>query len=161
MEKETLSDVIKRVQALEDELRTYKDIEQIKQLTERYQNAHNDKKPEEQLACLTEDAVLDIGDEPFQGKAEIAKVFNAHGGKGGAPPSPIRMSFFLVHPIIRVDGDKAKGSWQLYTLHCLAQTHQALFWIQSENDFEYTREEGEWKISGMKLTQRLGPAHPR
>jgi len=62
----------------------------------------------------------------------------------------------LVHPVIDLDGDKAKGSGALHDV-LLPRTGQSLFWVQGFYDMDYVREKGKWKISVMGGL-RNGPA---
>ena len=67
-----------------------------------------------------------------------------------------RKGDFFVHPIIRVDGDKATGKWLIYLMYCYPRTGQSLFWVQLFYNNEYVREKGEWKISLMTAWERMG-----
>ncbi len=77
-------------------------------------------------------------------REELAKT---HAGKEGD---------IVIHPIISVDGDQATGSWLLYMMYFYPRTGQSLFWVQGFYDMEYVREDGRWKISVMRWTERLG-----
>jgi hypothetical protein len=136
------------------------DIEKIKQLTERCINARNASDADDELNYYSEDAVLDLGQRQIKGKANIGEIARAHALKPGSPPPATKAASFLAHPIITVDGDKAKGCWHLFAMHCLTSTYQSLFWVQSEFDAEYTRVNGEWKISRIAMSPKIGPPHP-
>ena len=74
-------------------------------------------------------------------------TLSSNGGKEGD---------FVVHPIIRVDGDKATGKWLIYLMYCYPRTGQSLFWVQGFYDMDYVRENEKWKISVMRWTERMG-----
>jgi hypothetical protein len=96
-----------------------------------------------------------------KGKEAIRRLFtdeisNNHIGMEGP---------FVVHPIISVDGDKAKGSWLLYIQISqprkfkskvpILPTDDAPDWMQGFYEMEYSRENGKWKISSLKWRCRL------
>lgn len=72
---------------------------------------------------------------------------------------------FVVHPIISVDGDTAKGMWLLYLQYALPRkfksrppsmtTDDAPDWEQGYYEMEYIRQDGKWKISFLKFEPRL------
>ena len=83
---------------------------------------------------------------------EIAKFFKnelskTHAGKEG---------LVCIHPIVTVNGDTASGKWLLYMMYFYPRTAQSLFWVQGFYQMEYLRENGNWKISLMTWTERLG-----
>jgi hypothetical protein len=103
-----LNSLEKRIQVLED-------IEEIKQLQIRYVNCLTTTKWDELIDCFSEDGLVDLESGYARGKAEITKHFKGkvalnHIGQEGN---------FVVHPIISVDGDKAKGSWLIYIQNAL------------------------------------------
>jgi hypothetical protein len=72
---------------------------------------------------------------------------------------------FVVHPVISVDGDRARASWLLYTFFSmphkihratdLTAVEDAPDWISGYYDMQYVRENGIWKISLLKWRNRL------
>jgi ketosteroid isomerase-like protein len=144
--QEALKDLEKRVRVTED-------IQEIHQLQRRYVNALICTEWDDCADCFAEDAKIDVYlHDPVKGKAAITKWFKeelsvTHAGKEGD---------IVVHPIISVDGDKAKGKWLLYMMYAYPRTGQSLFWVQGFYDMEYVRENGTWKISLMKWTERMG-----
>jgi len=103
--------------------------------------------------CFSENARINVYlHDPVQGKKNVEKFFKeelsiTHAGKEGD---------VCIHPIITVDGDKAKGSWLLYMMYFYPRTGQSLFWVQGYYDMEYVRENGKWKIDYMSWSERLG-----
>ena len=77
---------------------------------------------------------------------------------------------YVLHSIISVDGNKAKGNWLLYTM--FSQPHKiqirpattadedAPDWMQGYNEMEYVRENGKWKISLLRWRRRLLSPRP-
>lgn len=143
----------KRILALEARLQRTEDIQAIHAIQRKYINA---------LICTEWDACADTFSknarvdvylhDPIQGQDAIRKWFKedlakTHAGKEGD---------ILVHPEITLDGDTAKGKWLLYMQYAYPRTGQALFWVQGYYENEYVREDGEWKISLMSWSERMG-----
>ena len=156
----TLEEMEKRLKSTEDALkamekrvRATEDIQEIHQLQRRYVNALIRTEWDDCADCFAEDAMVDVYlHEPTKGNANIRKWFKeglakTHVGKEGD---------FVVHPIIELDGDKAKGSWLIYMMYCYPRTGQSLFWVQGYYTMEYVRENGKWKISRMNWEERMG-----
>jgi ketosteroid isomerase-like protein len=149
------------LEALEKRLRTLEDIEAIKQLHLRYVNDLTTTDWDDLLDCFTEDARVDLTNGSPRGRAEMEKFFKnkisvTHIGQEGN---------FCVHPIITVDGDRATGSWLLYTHFSKPHKIQidpsptadvdAPDWMGGYYEMEYARVNGAWKISRLKWTNRL------
>ncbi len=156
----TIEEMGKRLKVVEDALnelegrvRVTEDIQEIHELQRRYVNALICTEWDDCADCFAEKATVDVYlHEPITGNANIRKWFKeelskTHAGKEGD---------VLVHPIIEVDGDWAKGKWLLYMMYCYPRTGQALFWVQGFYTMEYVRENGKWKISYMNWEERMG-----
>jgi len=156
----TLKEMEKRLRAtenalknLEKRVRVTEDINEIKQLQRRYVNALMCTEWDDAVDCFAQKAKIDVYlHKPVRGKAAIDKWFKeelsiTHAGKEGD---------IVIHPIISVNGDKAKGKWLLYMMYFYPRTGQSLFWVQGFYDMEYVRENGKWKINLMKWSERLG-----
>lgn len=141
------------LKALEKRVRVVEDIQEIHKLQRRYVNALICTEWDDCADCFAENATVDVYlHEPITGKANIRRWFKevlskTHAGKEGD---------FVVHPIIEVDGDRAKGKWLLYMMYCYPRTGQSLFWVQGFYNMEYVRENGQWKISYMHWRERMG-----
>jgi hypothetical protein len=150
----TLEELNKRLSTLED-------IEEIKQLQAHYVNCVITTKWDDLVDCFSENGVFNAHAGVARGKKAIKKLFveeisKNHIGKEG---------LFAVHPIITVDGDKAKGSWLLYIQYALPRkletkltqlpTNDAPDWLQGYYDMKYIKEDGKWKISYLKFRGRL------
>lgn len=138
---------------LEQRVRVTEDIQEIHRLQRSYVNALICTEWDTCADCFAEDALVDVYlHEPVKGNAAIRKWFKeelpkTHAGKEGD---------VLVHPVIEVDGDKAKGTWLIYLMYCYPRTGQSLFWVQIFYNMEYVRENGKWKISYMNAWERMG-----
>jgi hypothetical protein len=138
---------------LEKRVRITEDIQEIHELQRRYVNALICTEWDECADCFAENAKIDVYlHDPVNGKAAITKWFKeelskTHAGKEGD---------IVVHPLISVDGDKAKGKWLLYMMYAYPRTGQSLFWVQGFYEMEYVREKGKWKISLMSWSERMG-----
>jgi hypothetical protein len=138
---------------MESRVRVTEDIQEIQQLQVRYVNALICTEWNDAADCFADNAKIDVYlHQPVTGKATITKWFKeelsqTHSGKEGD---------VCIHPIISVDGDKAKGKWLLYLMYFYPRTGQSLFWVQGFYNMEYVRERGKWKISLMNWTERLG-----
>jgi hypothetical protein len=147
--------------SLESRIQNLEDIEEIKQIQYQYVNSLILNKWDELVECFSENGVFNVHAGSATGKEAIKKIFVEklavnHIGKEG---------LYIVHPIIKVDGDKAKGSWLLYTQFALPRklkiklpelpTDDAPDWFQGYYENEYVRENGKWKISNLKYRTRL------
>lgn len=142
------------LEEMEKRLKVLEDIEEIKKLHIHYVNCLTFAQWDEIVKCFTEDAVLDFFSNrpPVQGREAQIKTFQGmsrvHLGKEGN---------FVVHPLITVDGDKAKATWLLYMMYAHQQTWQSLFWYQLIYYADYVRQDGKWLISILKVRFRLMP----
>ena len=142
-----------KINILEERVKITEDIQEIHQLQRRYVNALMCTEWDDAVECFSENAVIDVYlHEPISGKPAIEKWFKdelskTHAGKEGD---------VCIHPIISVNGDNATGKWLLYMMYFYPRTGQSLFWVQGFYDMEYIRENGEWKISVMRWSERLG-----
>ena len=149
-----LEDLGKRLEAL-------KDIEEIKQLQAHYVNCVITTRWDELAECFSENGTFDAHAGSATGRKEINKLFKEkisdnHIGKEG---------LFIVHPIITIDGNKAKSSWLLYIQFAQPRkledkmaelpTNDAPDWLHGYYENEYVKEDGKWKISYLKFRNRL------
>lgn len=146
---------------LEKEIQKLKDIEEIRNLQYNYCNSLILASYDELISYFTDDAEIDLHAGHVKGKAQMNKLFKekiglTHVGKEGN---------FAVHPIITVDGDKAKGSWIHYIQFAQPRklkpkpeifvTDDAPNWLQGFYEMEYKKVDGKWKISYLKWRCRL------
>ena len=147
------------IEEMEARLRKLEDIAEIKQLQIRYVNCLTTTDWDELVDCFAEDAYVDLS-KGYQGKEAVAGFYKGeitltHIGQEGN---------YLVHPVILVEGDRATGSWLLYTMFsqphtiqtgAMAEPRDAPDWMQGFYEMEYTKENGRWKISRLKWRNRL------
>ncbi|MCZ7664654.1 MAG: nuclear transport factor 2 family protein [Thermoleophilia bacterium] len=156
----TVEELEARVRALEDavgalsaRVQATEDVNEIKQLQRRYVDALIQTHWDDAVACFAEDAIIDVyRHDPVKGKVAIERWFKeelsqTHAGYEGD---------VLVHPVLSLEGDRAKGSWLLYMMYAYPRTGQALFWVQGYYDMDYVRENGIWKIAVMRWSERMG-----
>jgi hypothetical protein len=146
---------------MERRLKVLEDIEEIKKLQVHYVNCLINTNWDELTECFSKNGTFSAHAGDAVGKKAIKELFikdisKNHIGQEG---------LFVVHPIISVDGDKAKGSWLLYTQ--IAQprkfkikppylsTDDAPDWTQGFYEIEYVKEDGQWKIYSLKWRMRL------
>ncbi len=143
----------KKILELEARLRRTEDIQAIHAVQRKYINALICTEWDICADTFSKDARVDVYlHDPVQGRENIRRWFKeelaqTHAGKEGD---------ILVHPEITLDGDSAKGKWLLYMQYSYPRTGQALFWVQGFYENEYVRENGEWKISLMSWSERMG-----
>jgi hypothetical protein len=156
------------LEQLEKRAKILEDIEEIKKLQIHYINSLIKVQFDELADCFAEGGILDIHAGTVKGRKEILKLFKdkvslQHIGQEGE---------FCVHPIITVDGDRAKGSWLLYIQFAqprkleqrpgLLARENAPDWQQGYYEAEYIRENGAWKIARLKWRCRLiSPMEPK
>ncbi len=149
------------LQELERRLRTLEAIEEIKQLQVHYVNCIITLNWDEVVNCFAEDAVVDLHAGLASGRGEITTLFTevlsrTYKGLEGD---------FVVHPLISIEGDKAKGSWLIYFQYAQPRkieavphyrpTEDAPDWLHGFYENEYRRVDGRWKISSLKYRTRL------
>ena len=134
-------DLEKRIQILED-------TEAIKKLKSQYAAACDQHYDIEKLAGLfTEDAVFDTGGMygVLEGKQKVLELF-----KNVSQPNWTLSVHYFIQPDITVEGDHATCRWQLWQPCTLKGTGPT--WLSGIEDDEYTKIEGKWFISRIKLT---------
>ena len=142
-------------------LRTLEDIEEIRKLQARYVNYLTTLQWDELVDCFAENGVVDLHSGKARGEKEIEKLFKekisvTHIGMEGN---------FVVHPIISIEGDRARASWLLFTYFsmphkiqippALTAEEDAPEWMHGYYEMEYVKENGIWKISLLRWRNRL------
>jgi hypothetical protein len=151
-----ISELEKRLISVENELRIYKDIEEVKNLHYKYVNSLIKNNWDDLLDCFSESCTADFGSGSeegriYEGKDAIKKLFNdeiskAHIGREGV---------FVVHPLIKIDGDTAAGNWLIYIMNVRSRSGYFVDWMQGYYDTKYIKENNKWKFSYFKYRARL------
>jgi hypothetical protein len=147
------------LEELEERLRIVEDIEEIKKLHLTYVNALITCDWDKVDECFAEDGAVDFQETGIlRGKRAVSKDFRERISQGHIGKEGI----FTVHPIITVEGDRAKGSWFFYYLMYhprefvdFPDPEKVPDWVQGVYDMEYARVDGKWKISLLKWRSRL------
>ena len=172
----TMEEMAKKIEVLEKEVRLVRDIQEIEQLHYQYIDSLFMFKWDDLEEVFAEEAGMGSNPDP-----------NNPGGEERQPPPPMadmqdmprtrtpadvvkgmkaqaeggnlnHTGGFVVHPIIKIDGDRATGHWVLYIMLSYQLTNQLLFFLQRTYDTVYVRENGKWKISEINVSKsRLGP----
>lgn len=146
--------------SIEERLQILEDIEAIKQLQYRYKNAFMQGQFDIVLDCFAESATIDIkpdGTAVGTGMEEIKRQFGNMAKVHVGSETDI-----VYHPVISVNGDKAKGTWLVTdTMHIIDTPPQSIYGIYTA---EYIKIDGEWKFSFLqhrhrtiKPSESLGP----
>jgi hypothetical protein len=156
-----MKETIMTLEELEKRVNTLEDIDRIQKLQVHYVNCLTVADWPGVYSCFSENPVIDFPQGVWNGRDGMVTVFTKvvsqmHVGLEGN---------FVVHPIVTVDGDTAKGSWLLYIQFARPRDLPKDFtdliggedpdWMSGFYDMEYVREKGEWKISLLKWTRRL------
>jgi hypothetical protein len=161
-----LDEALRLLEETRQRLAVVEDIEQIKQLQIRYLTGHTFNDGEMEAEGFADDAIFYMGPSPLKGKEAITKFANEHAEmlKSLVPyTGPYQLEkvptdgHFIVHPVISVDGDTAKGTWMQYCLTADPTTMQMLYYVQALYDVEYVKRNGKWYIYSMKWTPRIQP----
>lgn len=134
---------------LEARLKLIEDVRAIEILKWRYLRACDRKQPEQVRATLTPDAVIDFEGFPlFTDRDSFVAIYE----KWGCVPNIVDMHHGQ-HPIVEVDGDTAKGWFDLYFFQMDTDTgrHTQLA-VSYEDDF--VRVDGDWLIK-RTVSRRL------
>lgn len=155
----TVQELEAKVATLEQQIADVNDLEAVRQLQYDYLNSLALTRWDRLLGCFAPDARMELTDAWHEdmiclnGLREIKERFvetisQAHHGTD-AP--------YVVHPIVKKEGEIIKGNFMLYWLWSYQRTGQMLFWQQLIYDNDYVKVNGEWKIQVLRLFGRLGP----
>lgn len=140
--------------SLEERVQRLEAIEEIKQLHMHYVNCYSGFDEGDIASLFAEDAVCAaFPGEPIKGREAIAELYGR--AEGGIDHS--KNGIFAVHPMITFEGETAKARWIFFNLVSHPTTNQMLFFVQGIYDAEYVKEDGKWKFSYLKWTERIVP----
>ncbi len=156
---ETIEALAKRVQVLED-------VDAIGRLKARYAElvdaryAKGAPKPDDQIAPLA-DAIASLftRDAVWEGGAlGLCSGRDAIRARMATPTLHFSRHYF-VNPDIRVDGDRARGRWELLA-PCTSSDDQPM-WMAGVEEDAYERVDGVWLHSRMQLAVHFFAPHDR
>ncbi len=134
------------LEELEKRVRAIEDLEEIKKLHQKYINLMDNLRYKEVVELFTEDGSVVVRDSPvFRGKKGVTDIYVNMLGRRTERSE----AHFVIEPDIIVEGDLAKGTWQVYMLF----SKPAVEWVQGRNEAEYQKVDGEWKIKSIKFTR--------
>jgi hypothetical protein len=141
-----ITDLEKKVAALERKVGELEDIENIKILHRDYLFYISNLEFEKALNCFADSIETDVANYGIvKGKEAVTQFFNNTIYKNVASSKD---AHFTGQAVISVDGNRAQGHWMFYRL--LAKpTNQG--WVQGRYDCEYVKENGTWKFSVLKM----------
>lgn len=151
----TLEELSRRQDELELRLRHVEDIEAIQKMTYEYFDCLTLGKTDRLIDFFAQDCAFHIPRGRIVGRENVEDYLSELcGWHTGAE------SNFLIHPIIEVNGDEARGHWLIYFINTYYLTAQPLFVTASMYDNLYIRETGSWKFKEIKWIMRFGPPAP-
>jgi len=125
---------------IEERVRMLEDIEEIRQLKSRYVYSLDERDWDGVLDFFAEDAKVDFGAfGKFESKKEIGKFF-----KETFPPVATFTMHMTQDPIIKIDGDRAKGKWYMHESMTFKEGNRAA-WGAVKYEDEFVRRGGKWK----------------
>ena len=147
MAAEQTTDVLLRLEELENRVRVLEDFEAIRNLKARYAAYCDDSYNADKIAELfVEDAVWDSGPlGRFVGPEAIRGFFR------GASKIFTLAIHYGMNPQIEVTGDTARARWYLF-MPCTVGDGNRAMWRAGIDDEEYVRVNGEWKFKSKAST---------
>ena len=146
-----------QLESLRQRIESLEDLEEIKKLHRDYIFWLSNHQWDQMIECFAEDAIAWIGKHGEQkGKNAIKASFDSDISQIAAYQKGGQM---LMQPVIHVNGQKAEGYWSWYRLNTQFTSPSGqkvqLFGanMQARYDCEYTKENGKWKFSKLKLTR--------
>jgi ketosteroid isomerase-like protein len=157
-EQVTMEEMAKRLDDMQNKLTVLEDIEAIKKLQVEYVNLLQRGKYDTIGDYFSEDALLEAVAPKVKGRREIIKYFQEtqikiHKGMEGD---------ILTSPSITVDGNTAKGTWNIFFFYYHPKTYQTLWFTHMWYDMDFIKENRKWKISRLGTIHNIEPpgGHP-
>lgn len=128
--------------SIEERLGLLEDMEAIKVVKWRYLRACDRKQPDAVAECLTPDAIVDYEGFPlFTDRDSFVSIYREF----GCVPNIIDMHHGQ-NPIVEVDGDNARGWFDLYFYQIDTNTRR-LTQLAVNYDDSFVRRDGRWLIA--------------
>jgi hypothetical protein len=145
-----------QVAQLEARALRLQDINAIKRLQRAYGYYLDEGQWDEVADLFTDGATLEIGkDGVYRGRERIRAYFRAIGnGRAGLAPGQLN-EHLQVMPVITLadSGRRANGTWRAVIL--AGQLGGEAWWSEGPYENEYVKENGVWKIAGLRWFQTL------
>jgi hypothetical protein len=155
---EQLQQLLERIDTLEARLTAAEDVLAIQNLKSRYGQLADarytrggivdapalERIADELAGLFSEDAVWDGG-----GNLGLCEGRNAIRQRFLEPTLAYTWHYF-VKPRIDVDGDRARGTWDVLA-HCTTKDGRAM-WMSGSEDDDYVKQDGVWLHQRMKLS---------
>tara|TARA_B100000809_G_scaffold239364_1_gene260860 strand:- start:198 stop:692 length:495 start_codon:yes stop_codon:yes gene_type:complete len=147
MTAQTNSDIIGKLEDLENRIRAVEDTDAIRNLKARYAElCDDDYNPDGIAALFVDDAVWESGPlGRFEGKESIRDFFR------GASEIFTFAIHYSLNPQIEITGDTARARWYLFMPCTVGDGDQAM-WRAGIDDEEYVRVDGHWMFKSKKST---------
>lgn len=130
---------------------TFEDKFAIEELIGTYNQALDQGRYDDFLACWCEDGVFDGLGGPYVGKAAIRRFTDAYDDRYRLRLNGLK--HFTVNIVSRIDGDRAQSSSHLQLVTTGAKGAHILFTGRYQDSLR--REGGQWRFAGRKLHQDM------
>lgn len=141
---------------LEARAQRLEDINAIKRLQRSYGYYLDEGQWSDLADLFAADATLEIGkDGVYRGRERIREYFRTLGnGRDGLAPGQLN-EHLQVMPVITLaeDGRSARGTWRAVIL--AGQLGREAWWSEGPYENQYVKEDGVWKIAGLRWFQTL------
>jgi hypothetical protein len=141
---------------LEARAQRLEDINAIKRLQRSYGYYLDEGQWSDLADLFAADATLEIGkDGVYRGRERIREYFRTLGnGRDGLAPGQLN-EHLQVMPVITLaeDGRSARGTWRAVIL--AGQLGKEAWWSEGPYENQYVKEDGVWKIAGLRWFQTL------
>ncbi len=128
--------------SIEQRLALLEDIRAVETVKSRYLRACDRKQPDAVRDCLTPDAVVDYEGFPlFTDRDSFVEIYRQF----GCVPNIVDMHHGQ-NPIVEIDGDTAKGWFDLYFFQ-IDTTAKRLTQLAVNYDDDFVRQDGKWLIA--------------
>jgi hypothetical protein len=148
-----LEELEAKMKTLEEEIRTLKDVEEIKKLQKIYGYYLNNQMVNEVIDLFSDDTESVEMNGVYLGKEGAKRLFKGMFARADKVPGRLGQHM-QIQGVVNVDpgGKTAKGRWQC--LWCLATPiggELRALWGHGQYENEYIKEDGKWKFKKFQL----------